>query len=192
MVRINNLFAVAAVIGLGMGLTASAHAQATASSTPTGKLQKPWRLKIGAFFPTDGDVKDSLGNTFFSYGVSYDFVKTQVETPITLGVYVDGATKSKDGGRLSYVGLGPSARYFFTPVVAPVRFYGGAGLGPYFVTVKAGDSKNKTAFGGKLLAGVESNQGIFGELDYTFISSVSVGGDDVKPSGFNLSVGYRF
>ena len=201
MTRINSLFATLAVAGIGMTFsgiaqaqTAPAPAQApTVANVPLAKVAKPFRVKLGAFLPSNGDVKDAVGSTLFGYGVSYDFLKTNLNNPVTIGAYIDGATgsKSHDGikARLSYIGVGPMARYYFTPVVAPIRFYGGAGLGAYFVNAKAGgDSRNKTELGGKLLAGVESGQGIFGELDYTFISKF----DDVKPSGINLAVGYRF
>jgi opacity protein-like surface antigen len=203
MVHLSKTFAAVAVVSLGLGLSTGAHAQAAkaTSNVPTSKVEKPWRIKIGAFFPTDGDVKDAIGSTFLSYGVSYDFFKTNVANPITVGAYIDGATNSKKNfgvtDRLTYWGIGPVGRYYFTPVTSPVRIYGGAGVGAYFIDLKSSvsvdgvtysASDNKDRFGGKLLAGVESGQGLFGELDYTFISKI----EDTNPGGWNLGVGYRF
>ncbi|MDX1932800.1 MAG: hypothetical protein SFU56_09365 [Capsulimonadales bacterium] len=200
MVRAKFWLAALLVAGLGAGMATAANAQAD-SSVPTAKPEKPWRVKLGAFFPGDGDVKDEIGSTLFSYGVSYDFLKTNLANPIIVGAYLDGATGSKkrDGVtlRLSYVGLGPTARYYFTPVTSATRVYGGVGLGVYFVNSKASTrvggatlslSDDETKFGGKLLAGVESGQGLFGELDYTFISEIN----ERNPGGFNVAVGYRF
>jgi hypothetical protein len=189
MLRLNSLLTVL-VVGLSIGLSLPVHAQTSSpKNIPIAKVQKPFRIKLGVQFAAD----DFVGSTLFNYGVSYDFLKTNMANPVTVGVYLDGATNSrkKDGvdRRLSYVGIGPSARYFFTPVTASSRIYGGLGVGAYFTNAEvAGESENKTLFGGKVLAGIESGQGIFGELDYTFISKI-IG---VEPGGFNLSIGYRF
>jgi hypothetical protein len=156
----------------------------------TFKVLKPFRIKLGAFFPTDGDVRDSLGDVFFSYGVSYDFLKTKTANPVIIGAYLDGYNKSKSGARINSIGIGPSLRYYFNPVVAnPTRVYAGAGIGPYFINTKGnGNSENDTKLGGKVYGGVEFGPGFFGEVDYTLIGE----SHGVNPSGFNLSVGYRF
>jgi hypothetical protein len=192
-VSFKTLLAGALVAGISTGLATTASAQTKAGTTAdeTVKVLKPFRIKVGAFFPTDGDAKDALGSTFISYGVSYDFLKTQAANPLIISAYVDGYNKSKSGNRLNSIGVGPELRYYFNPVVAtPTRFYAGAGIGAYFLNAKAdnGDSENKTKFGGKVFGGLEFGPGFFGEVDYTFISKV----EDFNPSGIDLQVGYRF
>jgi len=157
----------------------------------TQKVVKPFRIKLGAFFPSDGDARDALGDVWFSYGVSYDVFKTKATNPLIVSAYLDGYNKSKSGNRINMVSIGPAVRYYFNPVVeAPTRFYGGAGLGAYFLNLKAsdGESENKTKFGGKIFGGLEFGPGFFGEIDYTFISKI----EDFNPGGFDLQIGYRF
>jgi len=208
------VFASAALAALSLILTSSTRAEDTtptpiatpapAATAPapqatttqavtetTAKVMKPFRIKLGAFFPTDGDAKDALGDAFFSYGVSYDIFKTKATNPLIVSAYLDGYNASKSGNRINMISIGPAARYYFNPVVeAPTRFYAGAGLGAYFLNLKAdnGDSENKTKFGGKVFGGLEFGPGFFGEVDYTWISEV----EDFNPGGFDVQIGYRF
>lgn len=180
--------------GVLVGSGSSAWAQ-DESAKPT----KPWRVKVGGFFPTKDAVKDTLGSTWAHFGVSYDFQKTLAEKPITYFAFVDGTNKSKDVSSplfrteysLGYTGIGGGARFFLTPPDQTTQFYAGAGLGVYLFRgetkvngVRMTDYKD-TKFGGKLLGGVQLNQGIFAEADYTLPG-------ESDANGFNLAVGFRF
>jgi hypothetical protein len=168
---IKSLLAGAAVVVASVGLTSGAHAQ---SDKSTVRVEKPIRVKLGAYF-TMGDNSDTL----FSAGASYDFGKTKATNPLVYSAYADYYTK--DGSSLW--GLGGSVRGYFTPAVSATRVYGGLGLGAYIFDPDGGSTK--TNFGGKLFAGVEFNQGFFGEIDYTYPG-------DSDADGIGASIGFRF
>ncbi len=173
----------ASVIGLG---APRAHAQV---SDDTLKVQKPFTVKVGAFFPSDGDVRDAVGNTFLNLGVSYDFAKTQAVNPTVFGVYVDYFAKSDDGIRLNVFAIGPQAKFYFSPATEAQKFYGGVGVGYYSVNARGGGaSETKGRIGGKLMLGYEFAGGVLAEADYNFIGDV----EGVNSSGAGLRLGYRF
>jgi len=181
----------AAVTALGL---ASANAvRAQAPTVPTQPAAKPFTVKLGGYFPSDGDVKDNVGSTWFSFGLNYDIGKTKTESPVVYGAYLDGtfSSKSKDGTSFkdSVYGLGAEGRYYFGKPTEPVTFYAGGGAGAYFLYGKdKGGSQNNVHLGLKLLAGVEFKQGFLGEVSYTFTGDVR--GSSL--SGFGAYVGYRF
>jgi len=162
--------AVAAILG-GVFIGS---AQAQDSDKGTLKVEKPIRIKIGGFFPSEGD-----SDTLFHAGIAYDIAKTKATNPLVYGAFLD--YYGKDGNSL--FGLGGTIRGYFTPAVAMTRFYGGVGLGAYFADSDGGG--NETNFGGKLFAGVELNQGFFGEVDYVYPGTN-------RAAGIGASVGYRF
>ncbi|MDX1932801.1 MAG: outer membrane beta-barrel protein [Capsulimonadales bacterium] len=181
-------FLVAAAVA-GLVVVASEQARAQDPVRPALPVDRPWRVKLGAFFPTNGDLTDVFGKTFFSYGASYDFGKTTAVNPIVYSGYFDGTTRSRSGARITYYSLGAQGRYYFNPVVDPVRTYAGGGLGIYLLnSTGSGDTDNDFRLGGKLLGGLEFNNGFFAEADYTLIGSVR----GTTPNGFNVALGYRF
>jgi len=187
--KTNTILAASAALALVGGFAGQAHAQQTIAGKPYTDVQRPWRVKLGGFLPTNGAVQDSFGRSFFSYGASYDLGKTLDYNPTVGSVYFDGTSRSRSGAKLSYYGLGVQGRYYLNPVVTPVRFYGGAGVGAYLLNNKiGGDNHNDTRLGGKFLAGAEMNNGWFAEADYTLINSVR----GHSQNGFNLGLGYRF
>jgi len=160
-----------AVFAASAGLASSAQAQVP---NPTENVEKPIRIKIGTLIPFD-----DLGENLFTVGASYDFGKSASATPTVYSAYLDAGFGGSDN---RIIGLGGSFRYYFTPVLAVTRFYGGAGLGAYFTDL---GGETDTRFGGKVFLGAEFNQGFFGEVDVTFP------GLD-KQTGLGLSAGYRF
>jgi hypothetical protein len=187
--RANTVLAASAAFVLIGVVGGSAQAQQTIAGTPVTNVQRPWRVQLGGFLPTNQNVQDTLGRSFFSYGASYDLGKTTSYNPTMASVYFDGSSQSRDGARLSYYGLGLEGRHYFNPGWRSLRYYGGAGVGAYLLNNDVGgDSHNDTRLGAKLLAGAEMNNGFFGEANYTLINSVR----GHSPNGFNLGVGYRF
>lgn len=198
------LLAGIALLGVG-AVTTNAHAQGT---TPTEKVTKPFSLKVGGLFFTDGDTKDAIGDSTVSLGVAYDFGKTATANPIVYGAYFDYfIRKSRDqnvsiGGVGNFsvhssaeaFGLGVQGRYLFTPPSPTTSFspYAGLGVGVYNARGKVDGfgSKNTTSIGGKVLLGAELKSGILGELEYDFIPKVK--DFDAKLSGFGARIGYRF
>lgn len=153
------------------GLAPAAQAQVPA---PTEVVEKPIRIKIGTLIPFD-----DLGENLFTVGASYDFGKSASSTPTVYSAYLDAGFGGNDS---RIVGLGGSFRYYFTPVLAVTRFYGGAGVGAYFTDL---GGETDTRFGGKVFLGAEFNQGFFGEVDVTFPGLE-------KQTALGLSGGFRF
>lgn len=172
-------------------------------------------MKLGAFFPSNSDLKDAVGSTFFSAGTEYAFPsKTNVSALVPLA-YLDYAGRSKsrsvnDGQgnsvsatlTTSTVGLGGGVRYYLgAPGAGTTSPYLGAGLGVYFDHIKAdanvssggqsgsgSSSLNKTQLGFRLNAGVEFQQKYLVEINYTNAGSV----EGTRIDGFGLQAGVRF
>jgi len=164
------------------------HAQVL--DAPTVPVQKPVTIKLGAFFPTDSNARDAVGNTWFAVGADYAFRKTDAAAPVLPLVYVDYAGKSKNGFRLSTVGVGVGVRAYGNRATTTkvVPFYG-AGIGAYFLNASGnGIDETETRLGGKVNIGVELNQGPFLEAAYTLTGKVS--GDDLN--GISVLIGTRF
>lgn len=191
-----NRLAFAAVAALALGITglgagSSAHAQDTL------KVQKPFSVKLGVFLPTDGDIKDVFGSTWFSGGLSYDFAKSKSTSPVLYQLYFDYTERKKtyDGvdvtGRL--LGVGPAAKFLLGSATSEAQPYVGIGIGYYDTKIAASDggvtiSRSEGRFGGKLFAGYQLKSGFFGEADYTYVSEI----DGTQPGGVGLRLGYRF
>jgi opacity protein-like surface antigen len=202
-----------AALAIAGVLASGAYAQESSAVT---KVQKPFSVKIGGAFFNDGDTKDAIGNSTFTVGLGYDFLKTKATNPIIVQGYLDYfAPKSRErsvtaGGvtntiesKLEYAfGLGVAGRYaFITEPTANFVPYAGLGLGFYSLKVKTdvssvggsspfsnAESNTKNGLGGKIFAGVEIKQGIFGELEYNFLPKV----EDADLSSFGARIGYRF
>lgn len=215
------LVAGVATFVLGWGMSTSAYAQ---DALP---VQKPFRVKIGGLFPTDAAVRDAIGNNLIFVGLGYDFSKTTSTSPTIIEAYFDYANKSDTrnvpietgSGQLidnirskatgTVYGVGVAARYLFSPPTTPTQAYAGAGVGIYNVQYKETNSlqgesesfsESKTGLGGKLFAGIQSNAGFFGEIEYNLFPTLTFTDDfgdeptnvDVKTNGFALRIGYRF
>jgi len=190
-VSFNTLLAGALVAGINLGLatTASAQAPTVSANVPTQPAAKPFAVKLGVTFPTDGDVKDEVGSTWFGFGLSYDIGKTKTTSPVVYGAYLDGTFSSESGKQASTYGIGPAARYYFGAPTAPIIFYAGGGIGAYFNHWKSsGFSENTTRLGGKLFGGAEFKQGFLGEIVYNFTGNVH----GSALNNLALLVGYRF
>lgn len=205
-----------AALAIAGVLASGAYAQG--SATDTMKVQKPFSVKIGGAFFTDSGTKDAIGNSTFTVGLGYDFLKTASTSPIIVQGYIDyfspksntesvtvnGVTNSIESKMESTFGIGVAGRYAFinTPT-ANIVPYAGLGIGFYSAKGKVertisgsgstpgtseSESKTKSSLGGKIFAGVETKQGIFGEIDYNILPKV----EDLNFNNFGVRVGYRF
>ena len=186
-------------------VTAAVLAAVGACCAPAARAQeqpKPIRLYLGAYFPSNSDTADAIGDVQFSWGLSYD-IPQKKPLPAMIAVYFDGVWASSDsiGGLdvdFHYLGIGPMARYYLgqkgqsdTPKKS--RFYVGGGFGIYFITAQIVDNAgfyvstidNDVKFGGKLVAGMEFGKSLLVEGDYTWPGAS-------KGNGFNLRAGFRF
>jgi len=175
---------------LSLALCGLAGAGAQAQGTDAAPVTKPITIKLGAFFPSNGDLKNVVGKTWFSAGADYAFSKVGDQQNLMPLAYVDYAGKSGNGLTLDYIGVGPGVRYYLSaPAAGTTTPYVGAGLGAYFLHASGGgDSFNKTKFGFKLNAGVEFQQMYLLEANYTNAGSES----GTRLDGFNLQAGIRF
>jgi hypothetical protein len=151
---------------------------AQAQGVTTIPVQKPFALKLGVAFPSEGG-----GGGQFAVGASYDFSKSTSTSPTLFQVYLDYYGESAQ----NVIGGGVAGKFLLAPATAGQgQPFAGLGLGIY--TNKVGGSSNKTNFGGKVFAGYQLNSGVFGEVDYTLVQE----NNNVNPSAFGVKVGYRF
>jgi hypothetical protein len=167
------------------------------------RIDNPLRLKVGGFFPYDGDTRDALGSNFISFGVGYDLRRVSSFRPMVLEAYIDGFDRSRttSGGRAeaAVIGGGLATRFslFQTPPSRWYNPYAGAGLGVYYTRFKAeladgnSGSATRTSIGGKFFLGTEVRRNWFGEVEFNFLPHPSVLGSDQVLSGWQLRFGYR-
>ncbi len=187
------------LLGALLGVAAGTSAQA---QTPDTSVVKPISIKIGAFFPTDSNLKNGTHNTWFKVGADYAFGKTTSTNPLLTSIYADYAGSSSGGNHANLYDVGVAGRYYFTTSATgagaagsgtSVNPYAGAGIGAYFENAQAsGDSSKTTAtLGGKIFLGAELNTGPFIEASYDIVPQ-KLSRYDLRYSGFDVSVGYRF
>lgn len=205
------LFGLAGALLAGLGTVAQAQDAATTAAT------KPFSVKLGVFLPTNSDLKDAVGKSWFSAGAEYAFVPSGGGTSSFVPLaYLDYAGKTNNrtfqdtdanGNPLtttstlslkaSYVGIGAGIRGSSPQAGSSITPYYGAGVGVYFLNgtaaIKSGtttirESKNKTTIGFKVNGGVEFNQSYFIEAAYTVPGSV----EGTRLDGFSILGGLRF
>lgn len=183
------------LLGALLGVAAGTSAQAQTSDAP---VQRPISIKIGAFFPSNGTVKNATNSTWIKLGADYAFTKTTSTNPALTSVYFDYTGDSKHGANVNLYALGLAERYYFGPSGAgagtSVSPYAGAGIGVDFTHASGGgQSKDNTQIGGKVFVGAELNSGPFIEAAYNILpQSIHSGGSSVRLDGFDVSLGYRF
>ena len=175
---------------LGLALVGLLGTGASAQTTDAAPVVKPITIKLGAFFPTNGALKNAVGKTWFTAGADYAFSKLGDQQNLMPLVYADYAGTNKSGLTVDYVGVGPGARYYLTaPGVSTTTPYVGGGVGAYFLHASGnGASYNKTKFGFKVNAGIEFQQLYLVEVNYTNAGSES----GTRFDGIGLQVGARF
>ena len=162
-------------------------AGSAARAQATEPVQKPTTIKLGVFLPTNANLKNGIGKTWFSAGADYAFNKQGAGQGLMPLAYVDYAGKSSSGVTVNYVGIGPGVRYYTSPPgTSSLTPYLGAGVGAYFI--HATTISNKTRVGFKVNAGLEFNQSYLLEVNYTNAGSV-VG---TRVDGINVQAGLRF
>jgi hypothetical protein len=186
-----------AVTALVMTLGGSANAQST-------KVENPFRVKVGAFFPVDSDTQDALGSNFISFGLGYDFRQVYTFRPTTLGFYADGfhRTRSTSAARSesTVLSLGLESRFALwnEPPSRDFNPYAGAGIGVYYTRFKQElstgpvQSATRTSVGGKFFIGTEAWGNWLAEAQFDFVPHPSVFGEDQDLNGWQLRLGYRF
>jgi opacity protein-like surface antigen len=163
-------------------------------------ISKPFRVKVGGFFPYDSDTQDALGSNFIAFGLGYDIKRVSSFRPATIEAYIDHFDRVRETGSIGRVqatvlGGGLSARFSLHSTPNPnYTPYAGAGLGVFKVNAIDGDtaSTTRTSIGGKFFLGTELRNGLFGEAEFNYLPHPSVFGSDQVLSGWQLRLGYRF
>lgn len=211
-----------AALAIGALLVAAAPGRAQA---PGNGPRRPLALKVGVLFPTAGskiepnsaDANFGAANpAAFTLGASYDLGAPRAALrPLVCAAFVDvlteaSATRHDHGpfaseglsgkGTGSGYGAGMMGRLYPIPLS---RFYVGAGVGIYPMHAKVtfsptgpSYSRTETGAGGKLLLGIESRNGAFGEAEWDWLPEVNVKGAGLtfyrsRQSGLRLNAGYR-
>ena len=166
------------------GVTSAARADDAAP------VQKPVTIKLGVFLPSNGNLKNAVGKTWFSAGADYAFNKQGGGQSVMPLAYVDYAGKSSHGLNVNYTAVGLGVRgYGSPPGTSTTAPYFGVGVGAYFIHASGGgDTTNDTRLGGKVNLGIEFQQMYLLEANYTYAGKVS----GVTADGFNIQAGLRF
>lgn len=176
------------------GVLSAAIAQASSAD------QHPFRVDVGAIWPSSSTLTDTTSRSALFGGLSYDFYSSGMgmnngESPNYASVYSDAYYTSGNGLHLTAVGIGLEDRMYFSNGTTTMSssstaggIYAGVGAGVYFLNSNFTTSSNNTRGGGKVFLGYEMSSGVFGEVGYDFIGSV----DGTTLSGFHAVIGFRF
>ena len=160
------LFSLSAVLVLWSATATAVHAQ-------TQFIPKP-RLKIGAFFPSDSNLKDATSSTWIKVGAD-------------IGIPIVGLRAGIDyafDGSNRIVPITITQIFQPSAVVVKSPVYGGIGIGMWNAHI-AGESA--TRFGLRGVVGVEF-AGYLAEANYDLVGSVS----GRRMDGLSLMVGKKF
>lgn len=152
------------------------------SYAATTDTAKKFNIKLGVFMPSNGDVKDTLGSTWFAIQGAYSLTKTATEESF---VELGWTGNKKDDVKGHIVPL-----TYTYEIKSPSKFYYGGGAGIYFAKVEDDfDSESKTQFGLHALAGYDITDTIGAELRYTWMTSKF---EDVRLDGLSLYLTGKF
>lgn len=172
------------------GLTAFAISATASVYAEASKFERPLRVTLGTHYPSDGDLRDLVDDTFYSLGLSYDMWGAQMANGNYYrgGVFGSYTFRDRNGNKLSDFAAGAFGRVYFGEGMA-LRPYAGGSLGVHWVNYEIGaNDDDDLRFGTRLFAGVEHPSGFFGELGYTLAQKRR----DVDINGFGVRLGFRF
>jgi hypothetical protein len=169
--KTNKMLALCAVLGVAGGALAE-----------TKDVEKPIRVLVGTYMPSNSTFKNATAKNWTSLGVSYDLGKTKSDKPWIYSVYLDNATKKSGTVNNTITGIGVSARYLLGTPNASSHTYLLGGVGSY--RVKTG-STSTSKVGFRVGGGYELSNGFFGEL-----AGVQPGVKNTN--GIEARLGFRF
>jgi hypothetical protein len=143
--------------------------------------ETPWRASAGLLVPTGG------GGSALTLNATYK-LNTSGSTP--LSAFVDFNNRKRSGATTSLLGVGITTPLKISSI-QDKEMWGGmgysfVGVGTY--TIKTRGRSAKSNLGVKLGVGSEKEDGMFYEVDYTFLSKVN----SFNPSFLGLRVGKKF
>lgn len=155
------------------------------------ELDRPFRVTLGPVFPADNDITSLTDDLHLNLGLSYDMWGTVMGTRYYRGgAFVDMTWGRGNGNEFNSFGVGGFGRiYLGDQSASSWRPYVGASLGIYFLDYQLGAiGENSSRIGFGLFGGVESLNGLFGQVGYRWIGASR----GFNGSGLALNVGYRF
>jgi hypothetical protein len=153
-----------------------------ALAQPEGSL----RLRLGAYFPADGDLQ-ALNKTWFAVGLTYQTMGIPFFGSTATEVSADLFTHQTGGSRGAITALLVSQVYEQPLGAGDALLQLRLGLGLY-VADTTGPSKN--IFGGRVGLTLQFNETYSVELNYDITDRFGAGND--RANGFSIAVGYRF
>ena len=177
-----SLAATAALFGgLMVSLLAPRPAQAQAIYEP----EQPFSVKIGAYFPADGDARQAGDDLQFMTEIQYR-IESLSETNST--TVLSAAYTQRKNFSMAPLTI---AQIFRNPNQKPgTGYYFGIGFGVYITKLRlpdtSGDTKNLV--GGYFLGGINLGRTAFAEAKYHLVNTY----DRKQIDGLQLSAGYRF
>jgi hypothetical protein len=151
------------------------------TSNAQNSEESPWRASAGLLVPTGG------GGSALTLNATYK-LNTSGSTP--LSAFVDFNNRKRSGATTSLLGIGVTTPLKISSI-QDKELWGGigysfVGVGAY--TLKTRGLSAKSNLGVKLGVGSQKEDGMFYEVDYTFLSKVN----SFNPSFLGLRVGKRF
>lgn len=175
------------MLAAGIALCLYTPATARAQGSPV-----PIRLKLGALFASDGDVRSFSGSPLFAGELDVDLPQvTSGKTRIGIGYY----ERSKSGNKFTTVPITISR--IFTPPNPTAGITGspyfGFGVGGYFLKRSGSGSDNELKIGGFGVAGYELPKKLLGFLNFVEAKYHLVAGgvNGLSPNGLLVTIGTR-
>ena len=184
--------------GLFMGALTVLSALAVLSLSGAARAQDPepvethqWALRAGAFFPTQGTLRNQSGSPYYNFGIDYNpNLRTR---PAGGQVYFSVDFKFRESGGLTYLTIPLTANVVWnlTPATSSYRLYGGLGAGIYFINT--GFIGGTAQPGARFIVGADFSEYYFVELNYDYVGGFTDNrGNGLRVDGLTFSVGRRF
>lgn len=183
---------------------------ASASFAENIDLGRNLSAHVGAYCPTDGNIKDAVGAAWLDLGLSYKISGTPISEH-SLGIGWIQGTKSYNGydydgfwSADTSVRMVPITYTYKTKPKTNPKVYFGGGAGMYLTRISASYSsydgdmnagESQTRYAVHLVAGTTLSENISADVRYTqFLDNDTENEYDPKPnlSGLSLNIGARF
>ncbi len=176
----------AAVCGLFIAGNTSAKAQ-----DPEAPVPHTLSVKLGAFVPTQGTLKNQSSSPYYGLGFEYDpnfRYKLGGGGNITFGL--DFLYRGNGGLKYLTIPITVRSTWTLSKDESKIRTYGGMGLGLYIINT--GFIGATTQPGAKFILGADITHKYFVELNYDYIAGFNDNlGNSLRADGLTLWLGIR-
>jgi len=148
-------------------------------------------VKLGGFLPTQSNMKDAAGQSWWAFGV--DYRPPFHYHPLGANIHLGADIVWHGTGNQSYNVTDVTGKLVWgiTPLGSHPRVWGGLGGGLYYINTPhmAG---NPTG-GAKFIMGIDFTDRVFFEADYDWVGGFTDSiGTDLRVDGVTLALGVRF